>query len=100
VDDLEPLGTSSVEHKKESRSQVVRLVVGAVLGVALILFVVQNTQSVQLNWLTFTFQTQQWILLVIVAAITLGLANVVGHLVRRGRRRRKGKRSKDDAHDH
>jgi uncharacterized integral membrane protein len=96
VDDLEPLGGSpSVEHKKESRSQVVRLVVGALLGLALILFVVQNTQTVQLNWLTFTFQTQQWILVVIVVAITLGLANVVGHLYRRARRR--SRKAKDEA---
>jgi uncharacterized integral membrane protein len=89
VDDLEPRGglqpsgDRSPERSGDERSHVLYLVAGAVLAGALLLFIVQNTQSVQLHWLTFTFETQQWVFVVIVAAVTIGLAKVGGYLYRR-----------------
>jgi uncharacterized integral membrane protein len=74
-----------VERSSDQRSHILYLVAGAVLAVALLLFVVQNTQSVQLHWLTLTFETQQWVFVVIVAAVTFGLAKAIGFLYRRNR---------------
>ena len=48
-----------------------------------------------LHFLTFTFETQQWVFVVIVAAVTFGLAKVIGFLYRRNRA--KARQSKDVA---
>jgi uncharacterized integral membrane protein len=96
VDDLERRADTIPERKRDQRSQALRLVVGGVLGVALLLFVVQNTQSVQLNFLTFTFETQQWVFVVVVAAVTFGLVKVGGHLYRRNRAKAREARRDDD----
>jgi uncharacterized integral membrane protein len=95
VDDLEHLADATPERKRDQRSQALRLVVGGVLGAALLLFVVQNTQSVQLHFLTFTFETQQWVFVVVVAAITFGLVKVGGHLYRRSRAKAREARHAD-----
>jgi uncharacterized integral membrane protein len=95
VDDLEHRADAIPERKRDQRSQALRLVVGGVLGVALLLFVVQNTQSVQLHFLTFTFETQQWVFVVIIAAITVGLMKVGGHLYRRSRAKAREARRDD-----
>ena len=92
---LEPRSDRSPERSGQERSHVVTLVVGAVLAGALLLFVVQNTQSVQLHFLTFTFETQQWVFVVIIAAITVGLMKVGGHLYRRSRAKARDARRDD-----
>jgi len=95
VDDLEHRADATPQRKRDQRSQALRLVVGGILGVALVLFVVQNTQSVQLHFLTFTFETQQWVFVVIIGAITVGLMKVGGHLYRRNRAKAREARHAD-----
>lgn len=63
------------------------LVVAGVLGAGLTLFVVQNTSSTTVEWLVFEFRQPLWLVLLITAAVSLVLAELVG-VARRRRKRR------------
>jgi uncharacterized integral membrane protein len=56
-----------------------RVVVGVVVLIALIAFVVQNTERVGFNFLVFDFTAPLWLML----TITVMLALLVGYLVGR-----------------
>jgi uncharacterized integral membrane protein len=60
-----------------------RLIGIIVLVVAVGAFIVQNTQSVDLSWLVFSFSAPLWIMLLIVGVV--GVA--IGWLLRRSRSR-------------
>ncbi len=64
-----------------------RLVVGAMLGAALTLFVVQNTGKVEVEWLVFETRQPLWLVLLVTAAVTLVVVELVGGARRRRKRR-------------
>lgn len=83
--ELEHQANEIAERKEGGGSQALHLVAGAVLGAALLSFILQNSQTVPLSWLFFSFSAPLWLLLSIVAVVTLGLAKVIGYFYRRAR---------------
>src|SRR5206468_2557146 len=71
--------------KGEQRSQAVHLVAGAVLGAALLAFILQNSTQVPLSWLFFSFTAPLWLLVIIIAAASIGLAKVGGYFLKRNK---------------
>ncbi len=64
----------------------VGLVIGGALGAALALFVVQNTATTRVEWLTFEFRQPLWVVLLVTAAVTLVITELLG-ITRRRRKR-------------
>lgn len=82
-------GEVAQRSKGEQRSQAAHLVAGAVLGAALLSFVLQNTASVSLSWLFFSFSAPLWLLVIIIAGASLGLGKVGGYFFKRSRAKAK-----------
>ncbi len=61
--------------------------ISILLALVLLLFIVQNTNDVQVKFLTVTFETSQWI--VLTATALLGAAVGAGAFARRQKRRSK-----------
>ncbi len=64
-----------------------RLVVGGVLALALALFVGQNTRETKVEWLMFETRQPLWLILLVTAAVTLVVAELIGG-ARRHRKRK------------
>ncbi len=71
-----------------SLRQKLNLTATAILGVALALFIVQNTDSQQINFLSFDPDMPIWLLVLGSAAVGALLAVVGGAMWRRKRRNR------------
>lgn len=56
-----------------------------VMAVALILFIVQNTDNVPVNWLLFEWELPLWLLLVVTSAIAVIGGELAGFLLRHRR---------------
>jgi len=67
----------------------VTLAIGIVLAVLFAIFAVQNTESVEVEFLSWTFQTPRITMLLVTAAIFIILDQIAGYLWRRRRRQRK-----------
>ncbi len=67
----------------------VKQFISIVLALLLVLFIVQNTNDVQVKFLTVTFETSQWLVL----AVTALLGAVAGAGVFARRQKRKADRS-------
>jgi uncharacterized integral membrane protein len=64
-------------------------VIGAiVVAVALLIFILQNTQEEEVTWLFFEANAPLWVLIVVTAVLSVALAQFVLLIVRRRRRRR------------
>lgn len=68
----------------ERRGVEPRLIGGLVLVVLLVVFVVQNTDSVTMNFLFFSWDSRLWVMLAITAVIGMLIGYLAG---RRGARR-------------
>jgi len=66
------------------------MVIGAVVLLALLIFVIQNTDKVQVSFLVFDFSAPLWLVLLIVAV----LGGLLDGVVKRGYRRLRGKEPK------
>jgi len=66
------------------------VVLGALVAVAVTLLIIQNGQSVRINWVAFHFKAPEWIVLFVTAAA----GAVVWELIRLGFRRRGGRKAK------
>ena len=62
---------------------VARLVIGGLIAAAIILFVAQNTQSMQVQFLMFSFSAPRWIMFVILVALGVALDRLGLYLWRR-----------------
>jgi uncharacterized integral membrane protein len=60
-----------------------RLVVLVLAAIALLAFVVQNTNDVQFNWLVIDITMPLWLALVIAAVLGAIVANLGGWMMRR-----------------
>jgi uncharacterized integral membrane protein len=56
----------------------------AVLAVALVAFVVQNTATVDLDWLMFGFSAPLWLMIVLIGAVGFVIGYFVGRPGRKG----------------
>lgn len=77
--------------KGDQRRQAAHLVAGAVLGAALLSFVLQNTANVSLSWLFFSFSAPLWLLVIIIVGASLGLGKVGGYFFKRTKSKAKNK---------
>jgi uncharacterized integral membrane protein len=62
------------------------VVTGIVLAAVVIIFVAQNTERVQLEWLWLDFRTTPGVLVLVTAFVAVVAAVVIGAIVRRNRR--------------
>ncbi len=63
------------------------LIAGAIVAVALLVFVVQNTEETTVEWLLFeSDSTPVWLVIVIAAIAGAVVSELVGWLIRRRRR--------------
>ena len=62
-------------------------VVGAVLAVALALFVGQNTKKTTVKWLVFETSQPLWLVLLVTAAVTMVVVELIGGARRRRKRK-------------
>jgi hypothetical protein len=62
---------------------VARLVVGVVIAAAIIIFVAQNTDSMQIKFLVFSFDAPRWIMFVILLGLGVALDRLGTYLWKR-----------------
>ena len=86
---------AEVQRGRPERAFNLGVVVGAVVAVAAAVFVIQNNQSTQFDWLWFDFEVPLWTALL--GAMAVGVALVVIALVVQERRQRRIGRRQDAA---
>ena len=83
----------SARQDGSDKSRVSSGLVGMlVLAAALVVFILQNTQDVKVDWLFFDGTLPLWLLLLVTAIAGALLAEVAGWLLRRRRDRREDRR--------
>ena len=63
------------------------LIGAIVLGLALLAFILQNTEETDVKWLFFEFDFPLWLLLVITSALAIAGGELAGYFIRRARRK-------------
>lgn len=69
------------------------LVLGAIVAVAMVLLIIQNGESAQLDWVVFHFDAPLWIMLILTAAAGAVVWEVIKVVWHRGRRLRRERRT-------
>jgi uncharacterized integral membrane protein len=78
------------ESAQPARAGVsITMAIGIVLLVLFAVFAVQNTQTIEMEFLAWTFQVSRITVLLITAAIFIVLDQIAGYLWRRRRRQRR-----------
>jgi uncharacterized integral membrane protein len=78
------------ESAQPARAGVsITMAIGIVLLVLFAVFAVQNTQTIEMEFLAWTFQVSRITVLLITAAIFIILDQIAGYLWRRRRRQRR-----------
>jgi uncharacterized integral membrane protein len=75
------------------RSFRVGLVLGAIVTVAVVILIIQNGESAQLDWMVFDFRTPLWIMLFLTAAAGAVVWELAKTTARRARRVRGARRA-------
>ena len=75
----------------QSRRGTVWGVLGGILGIGLIAFIVQNTESVSFDWLFWTFSAPLWLMLLVTSLV----AFVIGQFALMWRRHRRRQARRD-----
>ena len=70
-----------------SYGALAKIVVVAVVALAILIFILQNTVSVEWSFLFWSFSINQWIMLVVALAVGFLVGMVVSAVLRRSRRR-------------
>jgi uncharacterized integral membrane protein len=92
TDGREPAGAAvpAAEPKPPARVGVsITLALGIVLLLLFAIFAVQNTEAVEVEFLSWTFQTSRIVMLLVTAAVFVVLDEIAGFVWRRRRRQRK-----------
>ncbi|MEO7396931.1 MAG: hypothetical protein ABIW84_00045, partial [Ilumatobacteraceae bacterium] len=76
---------AAMRGAKRNRFRV-GMVIGTVVSIAIVLLIVQNGESAQLDWLSFHFKMPLWILLILTSAAGAIVWELINVLWRRGRR--------------
>jgi len=66
-----------------------KFIIGIIIGVLVIIFMVQNVQTVDIQFLTWTFQIQRAIMILIVFVVGIGIGWVVKSIGYRKKRKKK-----------
>jgi len=74
-------------EEPDGRRGLGKLIVAAIVGVALAAFVIQNTDDTPVSWLMFDESAPLWIIIVISAVAGAILSEAAGWMIRRSRRR-------------
>ncbi len=74
-------------EEPDGRRGLGKLIVVAIVGVALAAFVVQNTDDTPVSWLMFDESAPLWIVIVISAVAGAILSEAADWMIRRSRRR-------------
>jgi len=74
-------------EEPDGRRGLGKLIVVAIVGVALAAFVVQNTNDTDVSWLVFDESAPLWIVIVVSAVAGAILSEAAGWMIRRSRRR-------------
>lgn len=83
-------GGPAAEPAQPARAGLsITVAIGIVLLVLFAVFAVQNTEVVEVEFLTWTFQTSRIAMLLVTAAVFIVLDQIAGYLWRRRRRKRK-----------
>jgi len=82
VADEESTSTSTTASRRIS----VGVIGPAVLAVALVVFIVQNTGSAEITWLVFEQEAPLWVVIVVAVVVGAVLTEVAGWFVRRRRK--------------
>ncbi|MEO8266114.1 MAG: hypothetical protein ABI706_11475 [Ilumatobacteraceae bacterium] len=69
------------------------MVIGMVVTIAIVLLIVQNGESAQLDWVSFHFKMPLWILVILTAAAGAIVWEVIKVAWRRGRRQRRNQQA-------
>lgn len=69
------------------------MVIGILVTIAIVLLIVQNGESAQLDWLSFHFKMPLWILLILTSAAGAIVWDLIKVLWRRGRRQRRDQKA-------
>lgn len=81
--EFEPVADTDDTDGGLSLRQKVNLVLAALLGAALVIFIVQNTESQKVSWLSFEISLAMWIIVLGSAAIGALLSTMTRMLLRR-----------------
>jgi len=65
-------------NKTESGSSNTRMVAIAILAAAVGAFIVQNTSTVDLDWLMFGFSAPLWLMLLLMVAVGVAIGYILG----------------------
>ncbi len=68
------------------------VILGVLITVAVVLLIIQNGESVQLDWIAFHFRTPLWIMLLLTAAAGAVVWELIKVASRRTRRSRRDRR--------
>lgn len=83
--EFEPVADTEDNDGGLSLRQKINLVLAALLGAALVIFIVQNTESQSVSWLSFEINLAMWIIVLGSAAIGALLSTMARMLLRRRR---------------
>lgn len=82
-------GSGAAGEPSQGRSFNSGMVIAALVLIAFVVFIVQNTDSTQVTWLLFDSNGPLWVLIVVAAVAGAILSEVLTWVIRRSRRRRK-----------
>ena len=83
--EFEPVADTEDNDGGLSLRQKINLVLAALLGAALVIFIVQNTESQSVSWLSFEINLAMWIIVLGSAAIGALLSTMARMMLRRRR---------------
>ena len=81
--EFEPVAEVEDNDGGLSLRQKINLVLAALLGAALVIFIIQNTESQKVSWLSFEVNLAMWIIVLGSAAIGALLSTMARMLLRR-----------------
>jgi uncharacterized integral membrane protein len=75
-------------RKADGSGWNVRRILGVIIALAVLLLIVQNSESVKVRWAFFSFSAPQWLMML----ITLIAGALIWELIKRNRRQRSPKK--------
>lgn len=87
-DEILPPRTEEQPREPMDKALLARLVLGALLVTVFVVFALQNTESATVEFLTWSFELSQFLLMVLSAIVGVVVWALAGAYTRRAKRRR------------